>query len=227
MRCSDDNNKKISVSQIFKFSMSQLFKNFSQSTCIIQVTFSSVFKSFTSCTSSSEIINDQRSFFITINSLMITTFVSLINLNWAIKFLAEFLMTSNIFLTDDTFKTLVSNLLQKKLLQIINSCKKTKRKRVSHKISEVEKNEKKSETDLQRKLNHLIHWNCFLHFTNLLWNEIAKKYYNEEFDIDSDAEQETWMKIFNSVKNFKNKTIDHMKICVSYINVSTKSLSSL
>ena len=67
-----------------------------------------------------------------------------------------------------------------------------------------------------RKLDRLIRWNCFLHMTNQLWQEIAEECYGESFDIDSDAGQRARLRIFDSVKGYKNKTLNFMEVDVIF-----------
>lgn len=140
----DSKNKNASASQ---FSAS-----FSQFTIIIQATFSDLSSSFTL---NFETINGQNSFSIATISLTITASVSSINFNRAIDHATEFSKINDIFLTDDTFTTLISSFLRKKLLKAINSRKKRKRKRISFKINKIKEEKNISDVKLQRKLDRL------------------------------------------------------------------------
>ena len=105
--------------------------------------------------------------------------------------------------------------LRQQLTHAIYSPKKSrKRKRVALRNGEEGDENEQEEGMLQRKLDRLIRWNCFLYFTNNLWESVAKDCYGDEYDIDSDAGQGTRLKIFDCVKNYKNKVLNNMEVCV-------------
>ena len=102
--------------------------------------------------------------------------------------------------------------LRQKLLKVSEKSKQIKkRKKVSLTKNEND-NENEKDVAVQRKLNKFTRWNVFFHFINRLWKYVTLECYEKSFDIDSNAEQAARTKIFDTIKNFKNKIISRMKI---------------
>ena len=67
-------------------------------------------------------------------------------------------------------------------------------------------------TNTHLNIDRLIKWNCFLFFTNRLWEDIARQTCGDNFDIDSEHGQTVRVRIFDAVKGNKFRTIENIAV---------------
>ena len=98
-------------------------------------------------------------------------------------------------------------------LTITITNKKTRKRKRSNEVVEEEMKNSNNTGAKQRLLDRVIRWNTFIYFTNDLWKNIVEQIYGKEIDINSNKKQTARSKIFDCVKDFKNRVIENMKVC--------------
>ena len=104
---------------------------------------------------------------------------------------------------------------REKLADASKNPRKRKRKAEKARASSNEEEEAgggDEQNELQRKLDRVTKWMCFLCFTNKLWESAAKECYGDNFDIDSNEGQGVRLKIYDMVKGIKNRVIKAMEV---------------